>query len=89
MNPLTEFFAVFSDAFSLAHEWFPWLFPLFLGVLAVSMLCRLFTVVLSVPCVDPQDQDGTCPSGSDPSGSDWMPSSHPQYDPEHWYTGKD
>lgn len=84
MNPFTEFFAVFSGAFALVNEWFPWLFPLTLGVLAVSMLCRLFTAFLSVTCVDPQDQDGTCPPGPD-----WTSVNRSQYDPEHWYTGKD
>ena len=92
MNFLTEFFAVFSAVFDLVYEWFPWLIPATLFLLAISMLRSLFRILFACSPCDPQDYDAHCPSeGCDHGDPEpvHIPTNRSQYDPEHWYTGKD
>lgn len=89
MNPLHEFISLWADSFDMVFKAFPWLIPAFL---AAAMFYIVVWILFSVPPCDPQDYDSTCP----PLAHDYdapepvhIPANRSQYDPEHWYTGKD
>ena len=81
MNPFYQFFIDLADACDMVFEQWPFLFYLVPVVLALNFIASLLRLLdLHTPAFDPQDYDSEIPPG---------PVCGPQYDPEHWYTGKD
>lgn len=93
MNPLHEFVSLWADAFDMVFEAFPWLIPAFLALVMLSIAVRMFSILFFVtPSCDPQDYDSICPPlahSCDAPEPVHIPTNRAQYDPEHWYTGKD
>ena len=77
---LFEFFELLVNAVNEAFVRWPWLYYGLVGVFFLNVVAVVLRVLLYVRLIDPQDYDREIPPG---------PASRPQYDPEHWYTGKD
>ena len=83
MNSFYQFFTDLASAFDMVFEQWPLFFCLVPVVLMLNVLASLVRFLdLFAPACDPQDYDGDAPPGSARLNS-------PQYDPEHWYIGKD
>ena len=87
-------FEVFGSALDIFFTEFPWAMPLLLGALMVSIIFRMIRILFdgSVSCGKPRsefdDWDYRDPQHTPPPWREY-PSNRSQYDPEHWYIGKD